>query len=343
MISKSKAMIEVMSQIERVADSNVSVLIYGESGSGKEVVSNQLHQKSSRRGRPFVAVNCAAIPTELVESELFGCIAGAFTGAVNRNGIFSEAHTGTLLLDEITEMPFQLQSKLLRAIQTKTYVRVGESIPRAVDIRFVSTTNREVHKALGEGVLREDLYYRLSTVKVNMPPLRERKEDIRDLVMELSLKHAKEMNRPNPNYSGDAMEIIENFPWPGNVRQLESEIQRLILMTNGAIITRGDLQPLLDDPVTGCSLEDLERRAREAKAVHGLTLPERTIRNLMIDVMEATGGNIKKSAEIMGMGRQTFYNKMKQFGLKRNTAEEAVFLRPKKTSTIVDFPRAVSR
>src|SRR6185436_19169582 len=232
----------VMRTVERIAPSDVSVLITGESGTGKEVIADLIHTLSPRNKGPFIKINCAALPRELIESELFGSVKGAFTGALgDREGLFRQAEGGTLLLDELTEMPVDTQSKLLRVLQEKEVRPVGGKTSYKTDCRVIAATNRRVEEALKDGKLREDLYYRISAISVHLPPLRERREDILPLARAFLKRFASQAGRPLADFSPAASDRLRKYDWPGNVRQLQNEVQRAVLMCDGQAVDVHDL------------------------------------------------------------------------------------------------------
>src|SRR3954447_1771481 len=241
-VFQSPPMKAVMKTIERVAPSDVSVLITGESGTGKEVVADLIHTLSRRSKGPFIKINCAALPRELIESELFGSVRGAFTGAqTDREGLFRQADGGTLLLDELAEMPVETQSKLLRVLQEKEFRPVGGRNSYKTDCRIIASTNLEVDVAIRAGKLREDLFYRISAVSVHLPPLRERREDILPMATAFLKRYAAQANRDITGFSNDAAERLRTFDWPGNVRQLQNEVQRAVLLSEGKVVEAADL------------------------------------------------------------------------------------------------------
>jgi DNA-binding NtrC family response regulator len=271
-VGSSKEMEKVFDVIRKVADTEASVLITGESGTGKELVARSIHANSSRRDAPLVAINCAAIPRELLESELFGHIKGAFTGAVkDKMGKFQVAEGGTLFLDEVGELPVELQPKLLRALQEKEVEPVGGTKIQKLDVRIVSATNLDIDKAIADGTFREDLYYRLSVIPIHLPPLRERRKDIPLLIKYFCAKHGSN----KVTFDKDAFETLVMYPWPGNVRELENAVERLLIMRNSDVISCDDLPDkirnggaeasstssgsLINLPDEGYSLERLER------------------------------------------------------------------------------------
>jgi len=303
-IFHSKHMKEVLRTVERVANSDVSILITGESGTGKEVIADIIHAMSSRSKGPFVKINCAALPRELIESELFGSVKGAYTGAqTDREGLFHQAQGGTLLLDEISEMPIDTQSKLLRVLQDKEYRPVGGKISYKADCRILATTNRKIAEAIRDGKLREDLYFRISTITIELKPLRERKEDIMPLANAFLKRYAAQAGRNFKGFTPEASQKLLEYPWPGNVRELQNEIQRAVLLSEGPTIKVDNLSAaILFSGKTEDEVEDL-------------TLMEAIERNTIIQVLKETQGNKAQAAKRLGIGRQTLYNKLKFYGI----------------------------
>jgi DNA-binding NtrC family response regulator len=300
-IFQSPAMKSVVKTVERVAPSEVSIFITGESGTGKEVVADLVHALSPRSKGPFIKINCAALPRELIESELFGSVKGAFTGAqADREGLFRQADGGTLLLDELAEMPVDTQTKLLRVLQEKEVRPVGGKTTYKTNCRVIASTNQHVEDAIKAGKLRQDLYYRISTISIHLPPLRERREDIIPLANSFLKKFAAQAGRILTGYSPPAADQLRNFDWPGNVRQLQNEVQRAVLMTEGPVV---DVQDLSVTHVTS-STEDVE-----------LTLLEGMERNTIVQLLKETGGNKLETAKRLGIGRQTLYNKIKAYNI----------------------------
>jgi len=300
-IFQSAAMKAVVRTIERVAPSDVSILITGESGTGKEVVADLIHNLSPRNKGPLIKINCAALPRELIESELFGSVKGAFTGAnVDREGLFRQAEGGTLLLDEISEMPIDTQSKLLRVLQEKEVRPVGGRSSYKTDCRIIAATNRPTEEAIKLGKLREDLYYRISAISVHLPPLRERREDIIPLANAFLKRYDAQAGRNLTGFTPLATEALRSFDWPGNVRQLQNEIQRAVLMCEGNQIDERDLS------VTAVT---------QAKESPDLTLMEAMERNAILQMLKDTNGNKLETAKRLGIGRQTLYNKIKMYGI----------------------------
>ena len=297
-----EAMKSVVRTVRRVAPSDVSILITGESGTGKEVIADLIHASSVRAAGPLIKINCAALPRELIESELFGSVKGAFTGAhSDREGLFRQAEGGTLLLDELSEMPIDTQSKLLRVLQEKEVRPVGGRTSYKTDCRIIAATNRKVEEAIREGKLREDLYYRISAVSVHLPPLRERREDILPLATAFLKRFSAQANRDITGFSQEAGERLRAFDWPGNVRQLQNEVQRAVLLCEGKIVDGADLS--------------ITSAASESTADTSFTLLEGVERNTIVQMLKETGGNKLETAKRLGIGRQTLYNKIKAYGI----------------------------
>lgn len=312
MIAADPAMREVLRLADAVAPSDASVLIAGESGVGKEVMARYLHARSKRASAPFIAVNCAAIPENLLESELFGHEKGAFTGAVARRiGKFEEAHGGTLLLDEISEMDARLQAKLLRAIQERVIDRVGGQKPVPVDIRILATSNRDLAQAVRDGSFRQDLLYRLNVMTLRIPPLRERRADILPMARHFVAKFAEANQRPAARLSEAAAQLVETLPWRGNVRELENAMHRAVLLSVApeippeAVRTEGLFQG---------EASDEERLAAEAaaRALVGRTVAE-VEQELILGTLDHCLGNRTHAAQILGISIRTLRNKLKAY------------------------------
>ncbi|HYO63969.1 MAG TPA: sigma-54 dependent transcriptional regulator [Pyrinomonadaceae bacterium] len=302
---------QVRAVIRTAAPSDASVLVEGESGTGKELIASALHAQSGRAARPFIRINCAAIPQELIESELFGYRRGAFTGADrDRRGLIEAAEGGTLLLDEIAEMPVYLQTKLLRVLQERKVRRLGDEQEQKVDFRLVSATNRDTAKMVAEGVLRKDLYFRISTVKIKVPPLRERLDDLPLLAERFLRRFAEKYQKPMSGVSHAALSLLMRYDWPGNVRELEGVVEHAVLFAQDAQIAPEDLPEQL--------------HSASAAAFRCLIPPFTTMeeieREAIAQTLERTGGNVKKTAQILNYHRPTLYRKMKKFGLARGDA-----------------------
>ena len=303
-IFQSPAMREVVRTVERIAPSDVTVLITGESGTGKEVIADLVHAFSPRSKSRIIKINCAALPRELIESELFGSVKGAFTGAhSDREGLFRQAEGGTLLLDEISEMPIDTQSKLLRVLQDQEVRPVGGKTSYKTNCRLVAATNRKTEEAIADGKLREDLFYRISAISVHLPPLRERREDIMPLANAFLKRFAAQANRVINGYTPSAVERLTNFDWPGNVRQLQNEVQRAVLLSEGDQVDAADLS-ITKAKVPGDDSHDTN-----------FTLLEGVERNAIVQMLKETGGNKLETAKRLGIGRQTLYNKIKAYGI----------------------------
>ena len=303
-VFQSPVMKAVVRTIERVAPSDVSILSTGESGTGKEVIADLIHSLSPRSKGPNIKVNCAALPRELIESELFGSVKGAFTGAqADREGLFRQAEGGTLMLDELSEMPIDTQSKLLRVLQEKEVRPVGGKTSYKIDCRVIAATNRVPQDAIKDGKLREDLFYRISAISVYLPPLRERREDILPLANAFLKRFAAQANRVMMGFAPIAADMIQRHDWPGNVRQLQNEVQRAVLMAEGNVIEQADL-----------AIQVAETPAAQA-AAGNLTLMEAMERNTIVQMLKDTNGNKLETAKRLGIGRQTLYNKIRGYGI----------------------------
>ena len=303
-IFQSAALQSVVRTIERVAPTDVTLLITGDSGSGKEVIADLIHSLSLRAKNRIIKINCAALPRELIESELFGSKKGAFTGAnTDRQGLFRQAEGGTLFLDEISEMPIDTQSKLLRVLQDQEVRPVGDTTSYKINCRIIAATNRKPEEAIRDGKMREDLFYRISTISVYLPPLRERRDDIMPLANAFLKRFAAQANRTLRGFTQQAVERLTSFEWPGNVRQLQNEIQRAVLLSEGPEVN-----------VTDLSISDIKFVPTEGHDT-SFTLLEGVERNAIIQMLKETGGNKLETAKRLGIGRQTLYNKIKAYGI----------------------------
>ncbi|MCX7012281.1 MAG: sigma-54 dependent transcriptional regulator [Candidatus Sumerlaeota bacterium] len=302
LLGESEAMQEVFAAIDKAASTLATVLIAGESGTGKELVARAIHYGSARSSAPFVPVNCGGIPEGLLESELFGHVKGAFTGAVDsRAGFFHAADNGTIFLDEVSEMSLSMQVKLLRTLQDKEICMVGSSRTRRVDVRILAATNKDLPAQVAKGVFREDLFYRLNVIAIDIPPLRERGEDILLLARHFATRFAKELGKPPACFSDEALEILRAYEWPGNVRELENVIQRLVVM--------GDR----DAPIEACDLPSLMRFSALRKTGFTRTLAE-VEREYVRNVLASVGGNKTRASEILGIDRKTLRLKLTELG-----------------------------
>jgi two-component system nitrogen regulation response regulator NtrX len=312
MIGESFVMRRLREQVEMAAPTNGRVLVYGENGTGKELVARTVHQLSRRRTGPFVEVNCAAIPEELIESELFGHMKGAFTGAVaDKPGRFEQASTGTIFLDEIGDMSLKTQAKVLRVLQEQVVERLGGTQRIRVDVRVLAATNKELPEEIRGGRFREDLYFRLNVIPIFVPPLRDRQDDIALLADHFMALMAAEYGRRPKRLAPEAVARLQHYRWPGNVRELRNVMERLMIMVPGDTITAQDLAFLGHDGV---------RVADEPAAVTETTLPladarEQFERDYILQVLAAQQGNISRTAEALGVERSNLYKKMKAFGI----------------------------
>ena len=301
-VGKSSALSDVISQARKVAATDVSVLINGETGTGKEVFARAIHSESQRRSEAFLALNCSAFSRELLESELFGYKAGAFTGAVkDKRGLLEEANHGTIFLDEIGEMALELQSKLLRVLETGEFVKVGDTKTTHVDVRILSATNRNLKEEIASGRFREDLYFRLSVFRIMLPPLRQRKEDILLLARQFIERYAKQIGRPAPVLSSEAKSLFLSYPWPGNVREMMNAVEHALIVCDGEI-TRHDL-PI--DMLSG-NTSTADDDAFDLKSVE---------RNHIIKVLHHTHGNKTETARLLKIGLTTLYRKIEEYGI----------------------------
>jgi len=318
-IGHSEAFLELSALIDRVADTPTTVLISGESGTGKELVARALHEHSGRSDQPFIKVNCAAIPRELIESEFFGHEKGAFTGAVGaKPGRFELAHGGTLFLDEIGEVPPEIQVKLLRVLQESEFERVGGVKTIGVDVRLVAATNRDLKREIEQGTFREDLFYRLNVVPIELPPLRQRRADVPDLVAHFITKFNARLNKSVAGITDPAMDALSAHYWPGNIRELENIIERAVLFADGTELDVGDLPDEIggspaDEPLEGPDIHALEGdglKAQVKAATHHLE------RKLIARALEQTGGNVTHAARLLKISRKGLQLKMKELNLR---------------------------
>jgi two-component system response regulator PilR (NtrC family) len=316
-VGKSQAMMAVFDTIRKIADSPSTVMITGESGTGKELVARAVHFNGPRRNKPFVSVNCGAIPEALMESELFGHVKGAFTGAIaNKVGLFSAADGGTLFLDEITEIPPLLQVKLLRAIQEREVRRVGDTRDIKVDVRLIAASNRELEEAVREGVLREDLFYRLNVIPIHLPPLRERREDVPLLVAHFLQKFSQQLGKQVRGVTPEALAVLERHHWPGNIRELENALERAIVLGSGEAL----------------GVEALPESVRRERPVRGLEVElndegldlEATLdaleRRYLQRALDRTNGVQTKAAELLRMTFRQFRYKLQKHNMGRRGA-----------------------
>ena len=310
-VGRSRRMLEVFETIRKIAATASNVMITGETGTGKELVAQAIHHESPRHGAPFVSVNCGAIPETLMESELFGHLKGSFTGAVNdARGLFAAAEGGTLFLDEITEIPQSVQVKLLRAIQERTVRRVGDTRDHHVDVRLIAASNRDLARAVAEGVLREDLFYRLNVIPIHLPALRERREDIPLLVAHFIQKVARETGRDVRGIGPEALAVLERYRWPGNIRELQNAIERAIVLGSGATLEVTSLPPELLQPAAtrGITLDIPPEGLDLEQTLDGIE------QQLLRVALQRSGGVQTRAAELLKMSFRQFRYKLQKRG-----------------------------
>lgn len=315
-IGQSSQMQEVFKVIHKIAQSPSTVLVWGESGTGKELVALEIHRHSRRCSKPFIKINCAAIPATLIESELFGFEKGAFTGAIaSKPGRFELAHEGTLFLDEVAEMPLEMQVKLLRVLQEQEFERVGGVNTIRVDARIVTATNKDLEMEVRSGRFREDLYYRLNVVPIRLPPLRERREDIDLLVKYFLTEFNKKLKKGITGITPETLNALKNYSWPGNIRQLENALERMILMCETSFLGLEDLPEEILACMPPKAGVDAENPASLKEIVKQKT--QSLERDLIEKALEEMGGNVTRTAEKLGLSRKGLQLKMKELGIKR--------------------------
>lgn len=306
-VGKSNEMLDVLSMVSKVAPTDSTILINGESGTGKELVAKAIHLNSKRKNRSFITINCGALPENLQESELFGHMRGAFTGAIrDKRGLFQDANGGTLFLDEIGEMVPSAQVKLLRFLQDGEIRRVGENDPIYVDVRLLAATNRDLEQAMKDGIFREDLYYRLNVIGINLPPLRKRKDDTPLLVNYFLDKFVTKTKKKVASISPDAMKILTGYHWPGNVRELENVMERAVILTNRNVIMPEDLPPSMraQQPKTPTIVEEIGEKTLEELE-----------KDYILQVLDRFTWNQKKASEVLGISTTTLWRKLKAYGI----------------------------
>jgi DNA-binding NtrC family response regulator len=318
LVGSSKKMQEIFSLIEMVAPSSASVLITGESGTGKELVARTIHEMSPRKNKPFVAINCAAVPETLIESEIFGHEKGAFTGALERRaGCFELAEEGTLLLDEIGEMPIATQAKLLRVLEDRKLRRLGSKVETEVDVRVIAATNRVPEQAVSAGQLRGDLYYRLNVFNIQMPALREHKEDIpvlgESLLNDMNAKHGRQVS----GLSDEVLQMFLAYNWPGNVREMRNTLERAVIVCQGPIVEKKHLPPNFGSGVPAAPAADEPGTVRLGVG----TTVEEAERQLIMKTLDATHNNKTRAAEILGISLKTLHNKLKEYAAVASRAD----------------------
>ncbi|HEY2567788.1 MAG TPA: sigma-54 dependent transcriptional regulator [Candidatus Udaeobacter sp.] len=310
LIFKSKPMREIEELINAMAPSDANALIVGESGVGKEVIANAIHARSRRAEKPMVKLNCAAFPQTMIEGELFGYVKGAFTGATQDfPGMIAAADGGTLFLDEISDMPADLQTRFLRVLQEREYRPLGSTQTMKADFRAIASTNRPIPQALAENRLRSDLYYRLNTFQIEVPPLRKRKQDIPPLIASFVRQFARQLGKPEPDISPEAFQKLLDYSWPGNVRELQNAIEYAVVLARGEMIGIKELPAEIQLPT---ALQQTELAALPRSGVQSLDDVERTA---IIQALAECHGNKKKAAELLGIQRPTLYNKMKRYAI----------------------------
>jgi len=310
-VIKSRSMQEIHELIQRVAPTDANVLLLGESGVGKEVMANQIHRLSKRSGGPLVKLNCAAFPSNMIEAELFGYVKGAFTGAViDFPGMIAESTGGTLFLDEIADMPLELQTRFLRVLQEREFRSLGSTKTQKADFRLVAATNKPVAEAVRDGILRQDLYYRLNTFQLILPPLRERREDIPALITTFVKRFSGQIGRAEPKITPEAMELLLSYAWPGNIRELQNAIEYSVILAERDTVTEKQLpKELLLPPV----LQTVKPNGGPSDSTLNLDQHER---ETILKALAQAHGNKKKAAEILGIHRPTLYSKLKRYEIK---------------------------
>lgn len=311
-VGRSPAMVKVYKTIARVAPTKSTVLILGESGTGKELIARAIHQHSSRAARPFVAVDCGALTETLLESELFGHVRGAFTGAMSdKKGVFEEAEGGTCFLDEINDINLNMQAKLLRVLQEHEVRRVGAAKSIKVDVRVIAATNKELKHLLSKGALREDLYYRLKVVSIHLPPIRERLEDIPSLAEHFLRRYSHDAGKPVAGISDEAMKLLVGYPWPGNVRELENVIDRAVALSHQPLLTPEDL-PLEVQKGKDSRFSHSVAQAEEF-VFPGTPTMDEVKRRYILHVLGLTNGNVSRAAKIIDMDRRSLYRMLLRY------------------------------
>ena len=307
-VTSSESMIRVIETLEKVIPTKSNILILGESGTGKVLIAEMVHRNSPRRDKPFISINCSAIPEGLLESELFGYKKGAFTGAVSdKTGLITMADQGTLFLDEIGDMPVGLQSKLLKVLESSEVTPLGDTRGRVVDVRLVTATNQDLEKRIKEKAFREDLYYRLNVIEIRIPPLRERKEDIPLLVSHFLKRFSEDNKKPIKGVDGNAMGILTQYPWPGNARELRNVIERAVVLCQGDFITESDIPEKL-------KREDAVIPGQGETSSLKLSLSDYE-RNLILNMYHSHKNNKEETARALGVDLATLYRKLKKYGI----------------------------
>jgi len=320
-IARSEKMLEILAFVEQVAPARTTILVTGESGTGKELIARAIHNQSARADKPFVTVNSANLPTELLESELFGHLRGAFTGAIAaKKGYFEVADGGSIFLDEIGTISMETQAKLLRVIQERDFTPLGDTTRRQVDVRIIAATNVDLKQAVDEGAFREDLYYRLNVISINLPPLRDRREDILPMAQHFVRKYATENNRNlTDQLSPEVLSLLEAYDWPGNVRELENVIERAIIIARGDELRREDLREEVLNPQRAVSQVGGQRIATQIDLSRGISFYDEVNRfqiELIRRALEITGGHQSRAAKLLGMNTTTLNSKIRYYNIR---------------------------
>ncbi|MEW6129613.1 MAG: sigma-54 dependent transcriptional regulator [Acidobacteriota bacterium] len=320
-VARSEKMLEILAFVEQVAPARTTVLVTGESGTGKELIARAIHNQSIRADKPFVTVNSANLPTELLESELFGHVRGAFTGAVAaKKGYFEVADGGTIFLDEIGTISMETQSKLLRVIQEREFTPLGDTTRKQVDVRIVAATNVDLKQAVAEGLFREDLYYRLNVISINLPPLRERKEDILPLAQHFVRKYAAENGKQiTEQLSPEVLSLLEAYRWQGNVRELENVIERAVIVARNQSITKDDLREEVVNPQLAAAKSDGQSNATQIDLSNGISFYDEVNRfqiDLIRRALEITNGHQSRAAKLLGLNTTTLNSKIRYYNIR---------------------------
>jgi DNA-binding NtrC family response regulator len=320
-IARSQKMLEILTFVEQVAPARTTVLVTGESGTGKELIARAIHNQSTRADKPFITVNSANLPTELLESELFGHVRGAFTGAIAaKKGYFEVADGGSIFLDEIGTISLETQAKLLRVIQERDFTPLGETTRRQVDVRIIAATNVDLRQAVEEGIFREDLYYRLNVIQINLPPLRERREDILPLAQHFIGKYAAENGKHiSDQLSPEMLSLLEAYQWPGNVRELENVMERAVIVCRGSTVEREDLREEVLNPQRAAAQASGKSIATQIDLSHGISFYDEVNRfqiELIRRALEITGGHQSRAAKLLGMNTTTLNSKIRYYNIR---------------------------
>lgn len=323
LVGSNRSMQDIYTILERISDSKATVLLRGESGTGKRLIAHALHKADKkRRNKPLVEMSCGALPREIIESELFGHTKGAFTGAISdRKGRFELAHGGTILLDDIDSLGLDLQVKLLRALQHKEFERVGDNTTIKVDVRIIAATNQDIEKAVEERRFREDLYYRLNVISINIPPLRERKDDLPLLVNHFIDLYSKENHKKIRGVSDETLPMLTSYNWPGNIRELENIIERAVILDTDGVIEREDLPEIIFGRSAFLDAGLMGSKVMEAftSLKHALQEPEKVH---ILSILKEVGWNKKKAADKLGVNRTTLYNKLRKYNITVESEKE---------------------